>query len=79
MVDGSGAAFVPGPPSEVLILRAFSFAHAGIDYTIYAVSQDGQRFLYFQLMPATTAAGATAGPDPPSGLMVAMHWADKVK
>ena len=78
-VTGTGAAFVSGAPAEVLVLRALGFPHPGGDYHTYAVSPDGQRFLYFQLMPATTTTTAAVGPDPTSGLMVAMNWAGGVK
>jgi hypothetical protein len=42
------------------------------------VSSDGERFLYLQVMPATGGAAA-AGPDPSSGLVVALNWTSRVK
>lgn len=72
-VSVKGAAFVSTPPVEVVTLRATGFPHAGIEYHTYDVHPDGKSFLYLQLMPAPTTAAAV-GPDPPSGLIVAMHW-----
>ena len=77
-VDGSGSAFVSSAPSQVLVLRAFGYPHAGIDYHAYAVSPDGQRFLYYQFVPPTLMTGVV-GPDSGSGLMVAMNWTRAVK
>ena len=76
-VDGKGTAFVSSPPSEIVVLRALNFPHTGGDYHTYDVSPDGQEFLYLQLMPGAAAAGT--GPDPSSGLMVAMNWMRSVK
>jgi tricorn protease-like protein len=76
-VDGRGTAFISRPPSELVILRALNFPHDGLDYHTYDVSQDGERFLYLQLMPGTQAS--QVGPDPPSGLMVALNWMGSVK
>jgi Tol biopolymer transport system component len=77
-VTVNGAAFVPGPPEAVLQFRVLSFPHPGSDYHSYAVSPDGQEFLYFQLMQgAATPAAPATGPDVPAGLMMAMHWKPK--
>jgi Tol biopolymer transport system component len=78
-VNGSGPSFVYSPSAEVLGLGALNFPHPGGDYSTYSVSPDGQRFLYFQLMPGGATTTGTVGPDPPSGLIVAMHWAAGVK
>ena len=78
-VDGRGNAFVSGAPYEVVTLRALGFAHPGGDYHTYAVAPDGQSFLYLQLMPLGSTAAGAAGPDPSSGLMVAMNWTRTLK
>ena len=77
-VDGTGTAFVSSPPSDVVVLRALNFPHGGLEYNSFAVSSDGQRFLYLQVMPAT-GGGTAAGPDPSSGLVVALNWTSRVK
>ena len=78
-VSVNGQAFVHGAPAEVLTLQVLGFPHPGGDYSPYAISPDAQRFLYFQLMPATLATTGSVGPDPTSGLMAVMNWAKPVK
>jgi dipeptidyl aminopeptidase/acylaminoacyl peptidase len=78
-VNGTGSSFVYSPPTEVLTFRVLNFPHQGGDYSTYSVLPDGQRFLYFQFVPPVNGTTATAGPDPPSGLMVAMNWLRTVK
>jgi Tol biopolymer transport system component len=78
-VSVNGPAFVHGAPSEVVTLQVLGFPHPGGDYHTYAVSPDAQRFLYFQLMPATTTTVGSIGPDPTTGLMAVMNWAKPAK
>ena len=78
-VNGVGASFEHAAPKPLVNMRAINFAHAGGDYHTYAVSPDGQRFLYFQFVVPVVAAAQAAGPDHPSGLMIAMNWASGLK
>jgi len=78
-VNGTGTAFVSGAPVDTLTFRAVNFQHPGGDYSTYAVHPDGQTFLYFQFMPPSTTTAGSFGPDPTSGLMVAMHWMRAIK
>ena len=78
-VTVTGTSFASSPATEVLTFRALNFPHPGGDYSTYAVFPDGQRFLYFQFVPPTTATTGAIGPDPPNGLMVAMNWTRTVK
>jgi Tol biopolymer transport system component len=74
-VNGAGGAFEHTAPKAIVNLRAVSIAHNGGDYHTYAVSPDGQRFLYFQfVIPTAAAAAPVAGPDHTVGLMVATNW-----
>jgi hypothetical protein len=79
-VSASGATFEPGSPKEVVIILVVNLPHSGGDYHTYAISPDGQRILYNQFVPpATAAATGQLGPDPPSGLMVALNWSSALK
>jgi Tol biopolymer transport system component len=78
-VNAVGATFEHGAPVPVLNLMALNFLHGGGDYHTYAISPDGQRFLYFQFVPPAAGATAQNGPDHPSGLMVAVNWATALK
>ncbi|MBK5295307.1 MAG: serine/threonine-protein kinase [Acidobacteriia bacterium] len=65
-----------GSPVEIVRMMALNFPHNGGDYQTYAISADGQRILYPQVMPISNTAGPTGrGPDPALGFIVAMHWA----
>lgn len=79
--NGVGGTFEHAAPKPILNMRAIGFPHTGGDYHTYAVSPDGQRFLYFQfVVPSAAAATAqTATPDHPSGLMIATNWAASMK
>ena len=77
-VNGAGTSFEHDPPKALLNLRAINLTHSGGDYHTYAVSPDGQRFLYFQFVVPVTANQAT-DPDHPSGLVVAMNWESGLK
>jgi hypothetical protein len=82
LVSGAGGTFEHAPPKTLLAIRANNLPHSGGDYHTYAVSPDGERLLYFQFVvatPAGTAATAQSSPDHPSGLMVAMNWAEALK
>ena len=46
-------------------IRAINLPHAGVDYHTYAVSPDGQRFLYFQFVVPPVATAQSAGIDHP--------------
>lgn len=77
-VNGAGASFEHGAPKAILNLRVLNFPHAGVDYHTYAVSPDGQRFLYYQfVVPA--APSQASGLDHPSGLVIATHWESGLK
>ena len=80
-VNGVGGTFEHAAPKAILNMRAMGAAHTGGDYHTYAISPDGQRFLYFQFVVATAAAptAQAATPDHPNGLMVAMNWAQSLK
>jgi len=79
-VTVTGTSFSSSPPTEALTFRALNFPHPGGDYSTYSVSPDGQRFLYFQwVQPVNSTTTGAIGPDPPSGLMVAMNWQGTVK
>jgi hypothetical protein len=60
---------------------AWNLAHSGGEYHTYAVSADGQHFLYFQrVLPGATPAAATAfGPEPVNDMTVALHWQSALK
>jgi Tol biopolymer transport system component len=74
-VNGSGASFGHGAPRALLNFRAFNFPHSDLDYHTFAVSPDGQRFLYWQFVqPSAGAATQEATPDHNSGLMIALNW-----
>jgi Tol biopolymer transport system component len=76
-VNGLGGTFEHAAPKPILNLRAIGIPHSGGDYHTYAVSPDGQRFLYLQFVVPTTAAASTetTTPDHTSGLMIATNWA----
>lgn len=80
-VNGVGATLEHAAPKALLNMRAINFPHSGGDYHTYAVSPDGQRFLYFQFVVSNAAATAnqSATPDHPSGLMIATNWAASLK
>jgi Tol biopolymer transport system component len=73
-VNARGATFEAGPPREILNTLALSSPHSGGDYHIHDVSPDGQRFLLFQVVVTSAGAAAEIEPDPPAGLIVALHW-----
>lgn len=50
-----------------------------LDYHTYAVSPDGQRFLYYQFVVPATPATQASGLDHPSGLVVATNWVAGMK
>jgi hypothetical protein len=74
-VSAAGTTFEHAPPKAVLNMYAFTYPHSGGDYHTYAVSPDGQKFLYFQFVPPAAAATTASGPDHQSGLMIAIDWA----
>jgi hypothetical protein len=59
--------------------RAMKLQHAGGDYSTYAVSPDGQRFLILQWVPPAAGAAGQVGPDVPSGLTIVMQWTAGLK
>ena len=78
-VNGAGTSLEHAAPKAIMNLRAINFPHADADYHTYAVSPDGQRFLYYQfVVPAATIAQAS-GLDHPNGLMIATNWASGLK
>ena len=78
-VDTASGVFEPGSPREVLVFPALNIPHTGGDYSTYAVSDDGERFLALQyVLPAASAAGQI-GPDTYSGLTVALNWTAGLK
>ena len=77
-VTANGAAFEAGNPKPILRTVVVNYPHSGGDYTAYAVSADGKRFLTPQAANATNPnAGASDadGPDAPLSITVAMDWA----
>ena len=78
-VSSTGGVFEPSSPREVLVFPAVNASHSGGDYHPYAVSPDGQRFLVPQYVLATAADTGPIGPDTPSGLTVALNWAQALK
>jgi len=79
-ITASGATLVPGSPKEIVRMGAVNMPHSGGDYQTYAVSADGQRILYTQYAPSTSAAAASGiGPDPAAGLTVARNWTASLK
>jgi Tol biopolymer transport system component len=80
-VNGAKGTFEHAAPKAILNMRAINLPHTGGDYHTFAVSPDGQRFLYFQFVvpTATAATTQTATPDHASGLMVATNWAASLK
>jgi hypothetical protein len=77
----NGDTFVPESPREVLGgVLAFNVPHAGGEFPTYAITPDGQRFLWFQRVLSTGAATTAAFiPDPPNNLTVALYWASSLK
>jgi Tol biopolymer transport system component len=75
----SGTTLEPGPPAAVMNFRAMKLQHAGGDYSTYAVSPDGQRFLILQWVPPAAGAAGQVGPDVPSGLTIVMQWTAGLK
>jgi Tol biopolymer transport system component len=73
-INGTGNSLEHGAPKPFLSVRALNFPHTGGDYHTYAVSPDGQRFLYFQFVVPTPTTAQTSTPDHTSGLVVAMNW-----
>lgn len=78
-VEVNGGVFEPGSPREVMIFPALNVPHSGGDYHTYAVSPDGQRFLILQFVLPASTVGGPIGPDTPSGLTIALNWADRLK
>jgi dipeptidyl aminopeptidase/acylaminoacyl peptidase len=78
-VSVNGAALEPESPREIVNTVAINVPHTGGDYSTYAVSPDGQRFLIPQFVASTTAAASQFGPDTPSGLTVLLNWASGLK
>ena len=78
-VNGTGASFEHGAPKALLNMRAINLPHGGVDYHTYAVSPDGQRFLYFQFAVPTTLTTQSIAPDHNSGLVVALNWDSGLK
>ena len=78
-VNAAGATFEHTAPAGVLNVAALNFPHDGGDYQTFSVAPDGQRFLYLQFVQPGAANTSQTGPDHTSGLIVAMHWADKLK
>jgi len=75
-VTAKGAALEHDTPKEILRFMAINFPHTGGDYQSYAISGDGQRILYPQIVRTGGSAAPTArGPDPAIGFIVAMNWA----
>ncbi len=71
-----GSTLEHATPNEIVRMMALNLPHTGGDYQTYAISADGQRILYPQLVPmggAATPAGR--GPDPAIGFIVARNWA----
>lgn len=73
-VNGAGTSFEHAAPKTILNMRALNFSHAGIDYHTYAISPDGQRFLYYQFVVPAAATAQASGVDHPSGLVIAKNW-----
>lgn len=73
-VNGAGSSFEHTAPKAFLNMRAVNFPHAGVDYHTYAISPDGQRFLYYQFVVPAAATAPASGLDHPSGLVIAMNW-----
>ncbi len=78
-VKGTGAGFEHAAPRAVLNMRAVNLPHGGVDYHTYAISPDGERFLYYQFVVPAVGATQSSGVDHPSGLVVAMNWDSAVK
>jgi Tol biopolymer transport system component len=73
-VNAEAGVFEPGSPREALVFPALNVAHTGGDYSTYAVSPGGDRFLALQYVVPTAAATGQIGPDTYSGLTVALNW-----
>jgi Tol biopolymer transport system component len=78
-VNGAGERFEHGAPKPLLNMRAFGLTHSGGAYHTYGISPDGQRFLYLQFIPPAASAAATADPDHPNGLIIALNWESALK
>ena len=74
-VIAKGGTLEPDSPKEIVRMTAVNIPHSGGDYLPYAISADAQRFLYPQLVPATSVAQAGSGPGAGTAFSVAMHWA----
>ena len=72
-VNGAGSSFEHAAPRMFLNMRAINFPHAGVDYHTYAVSPDGQLFLYYQFVVPAAATAQASGLDHPSGLVIAIN------
>jgi Tol biopolymer transport system component len=79
-VNGAGGSFEHGAPKVFLNVRAINLPHSSGDYHTYAVSPDGNRFLYFQfVLPTATNTLVSGSPDHASGLVVAVNWDTALK
>ncbi|MBK5290650.1 MAG: serine/threonine-protein kinase [Acidobacteriia bacterium] len=75
-VIAKGDTLEPDSPKELVRMTALNIPHSGGDYQPYAISADGERILYPQLIPASSTAGPTgSGPGAGLAFSVAMHWA----
>ena len=73
-VNGAGSSFEHTAPKPFVNVRALNFPHAGVEYHTYAISPDGQRFLYYQFVVPSPVTAQSSGLDHPSGLVIAMNW-----
>jgi Tol biopolymer transport system component len=78
-VNGTGSSFEHSAPKAMVNMRAINFPHSGVDYHTYAVSPDGQQFLYYQFVVPAAVTAQASGLDHPSGLVIAMNWESGLK
>jgi Tol biopolymer transport system component len=78
-VNGAGSSFEHGAAKPIINFGALNHPHLGVDYHAYALSPDGEQFLYYQYVPPTATSAQATGIDHPNGLVVAVNWAEGLK
>jgi serine/threonine protein kinase len=75
-----GSSIEPGIPTEAIRVLALRFAHGGVDYHSYGISDDGKRILAFQrMMTGASVSGQILPEVPIQGLIVAKNWVKGLK
>ena len=83
LLSVKGSVLEREPPSPIRGFPALNIPHSGGSYHTYAVDptdRKGERFLVMQFVPpASFATPAQLGPDPSSGLTVALGWTSALR